>query len=469
METVTGYVKEHPKYTARNWSDFLDHASMRHKCRKEDKPQKSVEEYAKSLKHAMRQYAEAEENCSVLHECLANSKEGDSETFFTEHYLSLDSEHLNAMLSTCTIMIITANQIEKAMLHFEVAQFNKKIYRIINGQNAYFIFRWGAYWVAHVHQGETGANKDMGANSTICDALAHFTPNIIISLGVAFGIDYTTQQIGDVLVSKRIFPYSENKLDEDKLKPDRSQDKTIDSWLHVRLKSAAEFLDSVTYGDILTGGSVLSSFEEKDKICLGYTKADFVIGGEMEGNAVFQTAQRVGIPGVVIKGICDWGVAKNDIFMDMTEEVEPLSKALEEVRKQEEDLKDSLQAFAMKKAIEKCSLLLKDKGLFSSPKNENIEGIKKQNKVAEFAIRVSAISQLIIFMCSLLELSVMDFLKGTPSKIIQIFAIITFFLSLLCISTYVTFFKVNSGLSNKNPEKMVKKILAYSENTELHD
>lgn len=467
MENVIEAVKQHAEYTERNWSDFLDHASMRHNSRNGDEPQESAEEYAKDLKLAMRQYAK--ENKDVLDGCLKKYKDGDSQEFFEEHYLSLDSEHLDAMLSTCTIMIITANQIEKAILHFEMAKSNKKIYRIISGQNAYFIFKCGAYWVAHVHQGETGANKDMGANSTICDALVHFTLNIIISLGVAFGIDYTTQQIGDVLVSKRILPYSENKLDEDKLKPDRSQDKTIDGWLHVRLKSAAEFLNGVIYGDILTGGSVLSSFEEKDKICLGYTKADFVIGGEMEGNAVFQTAQRVGIPGVVIKGICDWGVAKNDIFVDMAEESDSSNEEFEgdkvanpeEIRKKEENLKKSLQAFAMKKAVEKCSLLLKDKGLFSSPKNENIEGIKKQNKAAKYALGISAISQLIVFMWSFWELSLyMRYNLLEPLSISQIFSIIAFFLSLvfisLLIAIYISGFKFKKA--HTNPDSVARKI-----------
>ena len=442
METTTETVKEHAKYTARNWSDFLDHANVRHNSRNKDTSQKSIDEYAKNLKLAMQKYAE--ENRSTLDKCFANYKEGDSHKFSAKYYHSLDEEHLDAMLSTCKIMIITANQIEKAILHFEIAKNNKKIYRIISKQNAYYIFKWGAYWVAHVHQGETGANKDMGAYSTICNALAHFMPNLIISLGVAFGIDYTTQQIGDVLVSKRIFPYSENKLDEDKLKPDRSQDKTIDSWLHVRLKSTAEFLDNVTYGDILTGGSVLSSFREKDKICLGYTKSDFVIGGEMEGNAVFQTAQRVGIPGVVIKGVCDWGVAKNDIFMDMEEEADTSCKTLdqdkileqEEARKQDEKLKESLQAFAMKNAIEKCSLLLRDKGLFSSPKNENIEGLKKQNRVTKYALVVSAIFQLIIFLCSYVE-----YIWEKTFRVTPIVVFITFFFSLMFIIFYIIFFK----------------------------
>lgn len=236
--------------------------------------------------------------------------------------------------------------------------------RILCETTAYYIFKWGKYWIAHIHQSQTGAWKDMGTNFTMGDALKLFTPNVIISLGIAFGIDYNTQNIGDVLVSRRLFPYSENKRDEDYVKPDRTQDKTIDDWLHVRLENAIGFLDGVTYGDILSGGSVMFSFKEKDRICLGYTKADYIIGGEMEGNAVFQYAKKVDIPGVVIKGICDWGVAKNGIFPDDPE--------------REDLFKDSLQAFAMRKAVKKCKALFNDKEIFLSPQNVALKKLREK-------------------------------------------------------------------------------------------
>lgn len=285
--------------------------------------------------------------------------------FFNKHYITINEKYIKTELSKCKVMIITANPIEKAVLHNKIVENEKvKITRILCETTVYYIFRWGKYWIAHIHQSQTGAKKDMGTNATIRDALNYFTPNVIISLGVAFGIDYKNQNIGDVLVSRRLFPYSDNKRDEDYIKPDRTQDKTIDDWLQVRLDNAIGFLDSVTYGDVLSGGSVMSSCEEKDRVCLGYTKADFIIGGEMEGNAVFQYAKKIGIPGVVIKGICDWGIVKNGIY--------------EGDAKREERFKDSLQAFAMIQAVEKCGSLFNDKELFSSSKN--IASKKLKNK-----------------------------------------------------------------------------------------
>lgn len=179
----------HVKYKNQNWRDFLEEAGKRQSNKNKEEVKNTIKQYESGLKSAMRRYAS--DNCELLNECFDEYKRADSQKFSTEYYQLISEEYLDAILSVCKIMVITANPIEKAIFHSEIANSGQKICRIISGQNVYFIFKWGAYWVAHVHQGETGANKDMGANPTICDALNHFTPNVIISLGVAFGIDYT--------------------------------------------------------------------------------------------------------------------------------------------------------------------------------------------------------------------------------------------------------------------------------------
>ena len=374
------------KYTSKNWSQFLDDAEKRRESAHEE-----YRSYKNDFIETMRAFES--EYSRELNEFYQFYREATSPYFFSEHYALLDEEKTKQVLSRCKVLVLTANPIEKAIFHYMVvhqermSRSEKTIRRIICKNTVFFIFKWGSYWVAHVHQAETGANKNMGANATIYESLEYFRPNVIISLGVAFGIDYRSQKIGDVIVSKRVLPYSENKRDEDKIKPDRSQDKTIDNWLHMRLINANGFLDSVTYGDILSGGSVLSSFNEKDKICLGYTKADYIIGGEMEGHALFQFANTDGIPGVVIKGICDWGVAKNDIFPNNPT--------------REERFKDSLQAFAMAAAVEKSIPLFSDPKLFSEPKNANVKHLLKEQRVYRWCIGITA---LILFAMGLYKL-----------------------------------------------------------------
>ena len=361
--------KENGKYTSPKWANFLEEAQNR-------KASKGYEEYKQEFLSFMREYAD--QHNEELDRHFKDYKTAISQDFFEQHYVLLAEKKLVSVLSRCKVMVLTANPIEKAIFHFMITErTNEKIRRIISGNTAYFVLKWGKYWVAHIHQTETGAHKNLGSNATIYEALKHFTPNVIISLGVAFGIDYRNQNIGDVIVSKRILPYSENKRDEDKVKPDRSQDKTIDDWLHVRLINANGFLDEVLYGDVLTGGSVMSSFSEKDKTCLGYTRTDFIVGGEMEGDALFQYTKNDGIPGVVIKGICDWGVAKNDIFPDNP--------------KDEEKFKDSLQAFAMAEAVEKCDPLFNDKEIFAAPKNINAIELRKNYRFAKVSLILSQI------------------------------------------------------------------------------
>jgi len=207
-------------------------------------------------------------------------------------------------------------------------------------------------------------------------------------MGVAFGIDFRSQWIGDVLVSKKILPYCENKQDAGKLKPVRNQDKSIDNFLHMRFSHVNGFLDNVTYGDILTGGTVLSDVEVKDTICLGYATNDFIIGGEMEGNALFQIAQSDEIPCAVIKGICDWGVIKNNVFEEKADSEYINPNDLYHYS-YEEKFKDSCQAHAMQCVIDKSMCLFNDGGVFRSGKAERKIALKKRGSNYKWCLILS--------------------------------------------------------------------------------
>lgn len=385
------------KYNIEKWDAYLNDANERMKCMDDS--------YRAKLKEFMIEYAK--ENSKKLEDAYSNYKEAISVEFVEEHYELLDESNLNELLKNCRVMIITANQIEKAILHHCIINNSReKIKRVIYGTNAYFIFRWEKYQIAHIHQPQTGSYKDLGLHTTVCEALKYFKPNVILSLGVAFGIDYETQNVGDVIVSKKIFPYSANKRDEERIKPDRSQDKVVDDWLDVRLKNANGFLDGVTYGGILSGESVMSSFSEKDKVCIAYSKNDYVVGGEMEGCALFQVSNSTGIPCAVIKGICDWGVAKNDIFPE-----DPV---------REEEFKDSLQAYAMSMVVDKCGALFRDRTLFNISKTKDLDIEKERNKVLIFS---TIISNIIIFIMVILYL----YVRETEMKTLVLGMILVFY------------------------------------------
>lgn len=280
-----------------------------------------------------------------------------------------DETQLLKELTNCKVLVITANDVERNILHRQIHRMNsdEKIVRIIAGHVAYFIFHWGHYKIAHVHQYQIGGHRDYGLRSTLEEVLHFFRPNVIFSMGVAFGIDPKSQNIGDVLVSQKVFPYSENKIVDGHIYPDRSQDRHIDPWLQVRFVNTTGFLESVTFGSILSGTSVLSSVEDKERFCRAYSKNDFVIGGEMEGSALFQICGSYGIPCAVIKGICDWGGEKNSVYPGEAEK--------------EVHLKTCAQAFAMTKVVEKCSILFRDHTLFAHPKSRSYETQRKRNQI----------------------------------------------------------------------------------------
>lgn len=395
----------HPeKYDVSKWGEYLG------RIQPERYDSKSEEDYVRSnMKRFHKKGSAKYGDCTTENKCdrtldrLFDYLQTTNLIASGQQMYSLkDETELIKELKDCKVLIVTANEIERDILHYKIAGECKepKITRIIYGNVAYFIFRWGKYKVAHVHQHQMGSNRDLGMRRTLEEVLTVFRPNVIFSMGVAFGIDPTTQNIGDVLVSHKVFPYSENKVRDDLILPDRSQDKVIDNWLDVRFVNTTGFLEGVTYGSILSGGSVLSSDEDKARICRAYSKQDFVVGGEMEGSALFQLCASYDIPCAVIKGICDWGSCKNGIYCDIWEsEKEDKRPSSKEALEKEAHLKKCAQAFAMSQVYEKCNVLFQDPTLFSHPKTRAVDAERKTSKTL---MRISmAVNSLILLILSL--------------------------------------------------------------------
>lgn len=423
-------------YTPNMWKDYL--ATI-------NEENVAESEYIDDIRKKMREFTSNNlDNLNISFEQFAFAN---TFHFFEENYILINSNDIYNELTRCQILILTANNVEKVILHTNILnESREKIKRIIRDNSVYYIFKWGKYWICHVHQTETGA-KDLGAGVALREAIKYFHPNVIFSLGVSFGIDHKNQNIGDVIVSHRILPYDNNKLDNDKLKPDRSQDKTIDKWLNVRLINSNMFIDSVTYGDVLSGGSVLSSYTEKKKICSGYTTSDYIIGGEMEGNSIFQFTNTEGIPSVVIKGICDWGVIKNSLLSEDFKN--GFREEQLEIMESEETYKTALQAYAMNCVCEKVAILLRDSQLFAVPKEYTEQKYIRQHKKDLACLRILSIYILVyVFVwCTIhIILDANSFSREYLIKqlfIIEVFAI--FFL--LCSALIAAFYSLRKDIN----------------------
>lgn len=389
-----GWYKEyiHPeKYNVSKWGEYLD------RIQPEVYDSKKEEEYVRRNMQLFHKAGSSKYGTCKTEDIRQNPLDHLFDYLQTKNlvavaddmYILKDETELKKELKGCKVLIVTANDIERNILHYKIRGDRKdqKIIRIIFENVAYFIFQWGKYKVAHVHQHQKGGYRDRGMRRTLEEVFSVFRPNVVFSMGVAFGIDPTTQNVGDVLVSHKVFPYGENKVRDEIILPDRSQDKVIDNWLDVRFANTAGFLEGVTYGSILSADSVLSSDENKARICRAYSKQDFVVGGEMEGSALFQLCAGYGIPCAVIKGICDWGSRKNGIYRDDSVTVKRDEHRTSEAHKKEAHLKTCAQAFAMTQVFEKCNVLFRDPTLFSHPKTRAVD---TERKISDWLVRLSA-------------------------------------------------------------------------------
>ena len=63
---------------------------------------------------------------------------------------------------------------------------------------------------------EMGSGGIGASQQTVDQAIRDLHPSTVIAVGIAFGIDETKQSIGDILVSKQLFPYELQRVTQEK-------------------------------------------------------------------------------------------------------------------------------------------------------------------------------------------------------------------------------------------------------------
>lgn len=122
-------------------------------------------------------------------------------------------DELNSKLEECSILILTANQVEQNIL-------TKKLYKEVNKDGIYenkmkeiaignYVYQFATISginIVHLHPDTQSSFTEGGSAHAVRDALERFRPKLIVSLGVAFGIKPKEQHLGDVLISQEIVP-----------------------------------------------------------------------------------------------------------------------------------------------------------------------------------------------------------------------------------------------------------------------
>jgi nucleoside phosphorylase/tetratricopeptide (TPR) repeat protein len=209
------------------------------------------------------------------------------------------------------ILIVTVTPIECEAV--------KKVFSTENGRNygeksleEFVYYDFGdiggarAWMVRIAGMGNEGTT---GSTLSIQKAIKETSPQAIIMVGIAFGIKQNEHQIGDVLISRKIFDYESQKVVAKDI-ISRGDRVTATARLIQKFESIAQDWSKTAHGVPVYCGLILSGDKLVDDP--GFraqliAKEPDAIGGEMEGVGLFSAAIENHVDWILIKAISDWG------------------------------------------------------------------------------------------------------------------------------------------------------------------
>ena len=286
-------------------------------------------------------------------------------------------------LSRTSTIILTANKYEKNILHKRICSAGiKQIGRIeitlstvcerYNKVFAY-CFEWNDYSILHFHANVTGSYTIGGVSDIIRWIISndYLMPTAIVSFGVCFGTNESDYEIGNVIISKKVYPYFIGaKIDGENLSVVDDNAFAVNSDLlnkiqNLRNNNRFNSLPfQVKFENYITGEAVISSLHARDTFV--HTTTQKILAGDMEGYGLFKECGTYGIPCIIIKAICDWGAEKNINALDEDNRsclkcaFEKYSEKYteEEISGLLKTIKDRMQAFSANCAFDALNIML---------------------------------------------------------------------------------------------------------------
>ncbi len=153
-----------------------------------------------------------------------------------------------------------------------------------------------------------GVTSPVSAAYSVPELIAAWHPRYVILLGICFGLREEQQRLGDVIVGRRLQVVNLRVGDAET--DDRGDASTAGHRLVERFAVAVPPPGVRVWQGTLLSWDVLVDFPPlRAALKKRYPDA---LGGEMEGAAVYASSVRAGTEWIVVKGICDWGQAKDD-------------------------------------------------------------------------------------------------------------------------------------------------------------
>ncbi len=214
------------------------------------------------------------------------------------------------------VLLVTATQIEAlAVLGLAGEATGQPHQRRHIGDKTYYhlgAVAGAQIWMVQSGMGTAGPG---GALLTVQKGIAALDPAALIMVGVAFGVDPLRQRIGDVLVSRQIVLYEQQRLGtrEDALdirvrgdRPSASSrllDRFESATLERELGPQTAERPAVHFGLLFSGEKLIDHRAWRDALLALEPEA---VGGEMEGGGLYTAASDRKIDWIIAKAICDW-------------------------------------------------------------------------------------------------------------------------------------------------------------------
>lgn len=213
------------------------------------------------------------------------------------------------MNSRADLLIVTAAKVESAAVIRALEGFTKRTneaeaigertYRnfgVVNGRKILMV------------QTEPGSVGVGAALSTVSKGIKDLSPSAVIMVGIAFGFSSEKQRIGDILVSKQVRPYEQQRIGTKDGKPHiisrgPRPDASANLLNYFRTAEHNWRGQSVRFGVVVSGEHLVDNLEFRQSLLEIEPEA---IGGEMESPGLYAACQEAGVDWILVKAICDW-------------------------------------------------------------------------------------------------------------------------------------------------------------------
>jgi mannose-1-phosphate guanylyltransferase/nucleoside phosphorylase len=156
-------------------------------------------------------------------------------------------------------------------------------------------------------QSEMGTIGPGASLITVHKAIESLHPSAIIMVGIAFGINPQKQNIGEILVSRQLVSYEQQKIKEGSVVPRGDRVMASPRLLDLFRSGSLDWQGpKVHFGIVLSGEKLVASQTFRDGL-LNYEPE--TIGGEMEGAGLYAASEGK-VDWILVKAICDWGDGK---------------------------------------------------------------------------------------------------------------------------------------------------------------